>query len=493
MSREKPQTLDTKPKSQDANQALLQEKPFEILTDPDQRREMRERAREVVRHIQEKGYSNLVFLDKSARPIQTLLRTVWKQKYPKTPFPKVNFVNIGRETSGRFEQIIKDEKKITDFWERGKYLDEATPESIAELVGPEEIERIKKEYSYLADAPDGAKILVIDEYSATGRSLGLAKKILETVFPQKDSPNTPRLDVDTLAFAEADGTLFRGKAGNYMPPWSFGDLNPKYGTSGVVDPSEHRFTAEASHKMTTEMRVAVIDGEERLYKEQLQQALKSVKENDPLKKITEVYAKSHSLDSIDGDKYRHIQELLDTIAVNNRPIAEQLGALFVSLFQEKILPAILEEEAVAQELQKGLTDGDADTLGTKIPDELLNKLLEAYKRHTTARQNLSRSGSAPFELARGLVVWNEKGDIIDESSYELGKKAVSEFLHLLWETVPHEVMTVFETIQTSRYAIEELGETRKKIIEEGDSGRQNRIRQLRDEIKKVAGGKAPRS
>ncbi len=430
---------------------------YEILKDPEQRLEMRKRALEVVEDIYRGKYSNLVFLDKSARPIQTLLRTVWDQQYPEVSFPHVNFINIGREKHGKF------------------------------LLNPEEIKRIREQYSYLSNAPDGAKVLVVDEYSATGSSLKLAKKILDEVFSIGNDPTTPRLSVDTLAFAKAEGALFKSKQETYIAPWSFGNTSPNYGMSGVVDPSSESLTAEASRKMTTEMRMQILNDEQDRYREKLKQAAQSIFENDSLKKIIDGYAKSHSLESTDEDRYKHIQELLAVIAERYPNIAEQLRTLFATFFEEKILPCIIEGEAAARKLQSELADGDADSLGTRISDASLNKLLEVHDRRNAARYDFSRGGSTCNDLIRELLIWDEdRNDYEDDSFYKLGNEVRREFSLLLNMSEFREVMEVFATIQSSKQAIERLEKKKEEIVTMGESGHQRMLKKLREEIKAVA-------
>lgn len=70
-----------------------------IFTDPQERKRIRERAEALVTHIHEKNISNLILLDKSARPLTILLKETWARLYPTERGPHIMYMNIGQEVT----------------------------------------------------------------------------------------------------------------------------------------------------------------------------------------------------------------------------------------------------------------------------------------------------------------------------------------------------------------------------------------------------------
>ncbi len=126
----------------------------------------------------------VIWLDKSARPVEWLTRNLWdtlaadSETGEVPPMPKSRFVNIDREQwvntvdpsgTGKMEIDLVDQsvvRSLRSIFVEPKYkqvLDETIEAAPAEL--------------------DGKTILIIDEVKSSGRTLDIAKKFFERAFP----------------------------------------------------------------------------------------------------------------------------------------------------------------------------------------------------------------------------------------------------------------------------------------------------------------------
>ncbi len=277
-----------------------QQKPhFEVMEDSVQRRMLAERTEVLIDKVALEDISNLVLLDKSTRPIVTLFSDLWKKKFPDKSPPLINFINVGSETGRKFEEESEQYQSpgYIENKDYDKQLAKMNDSEIIKVVGQEEVDRVKKEYSYLSLAPEGAKTLVLEEYTNTGESMRLAKKILEVTFPN--------LQLDTFSFSNGDDDgyhgnqprLFKTKSGSFNPPWRvLNKTDSNYGIAGVVDNDENKLTADAANRLTPEQRKGFIDEYEQNLENSLEERkqgllkrlanypdrLKSLKEYEPI-------------------------------------------------------------------------------------------------------------------------------------------------------------------------------------------------------------------
>lgn len=59
------------------------------------REKLFERAVAVTKDIHDKGFDHVIFLDKSARPLSWIVRTIWKEYYKDEIMPKLRYLNLG--------------------------------------------------------------------------------------------------------------------------------------------------------------------------------------------------------------------------------------------------------------------------------------------------------------------------------------------------------------------------------------------------------------
>lgn len=98
--------------------------------------------------IQERP-DTIILLDKSARPVAHLLKSLWREIYPEFHTPNICFVNIGKKKNS-------------------KYSDE---DALAEL------------YKTHSQNINGKKVIIADEVVVTGESISRSKEVIEKVFP----------------------------------------------------------------------------------------------------------------------------------------------------------------------------------------------------------------------------------------------------------------------------------------------------------------------
>jgi len=137
-------------------------KPYEYkyIEDVEQRKLLFERMESVVENVIDNKIDNIIFLDKSARPLSVLFRNLYKLK-TKLPLPKINYINIGRE-----------KKNLHKSGELLRLLDSS-----------DETERIRKKYKWLKEAA-GKKALIIDELESSGQTREMALSVMGHIFPQ---------------------------------------------------------------------------------------------------------------------------------------------------------------------------------------------------------------------------------------------------------------------------------------------------------------------
>ena len=95
----------------------------------------------------------IILLDKSARPISHLLRTLWREVYPECSTPNIRFINIGREASTKY----RDESLLSQLYgAHSKFI-------------------------------NNKKVIIADEFALRGESISRARDTILNVFPDVKS------------------------------------------------------------------------------------------------------------------------------------------------------------------------------------------------------------------------------------------------------------------------------------------------------------------
>lgn len=204
------------------------EAKYDIVKDPRLRKLLAMRTVDLIEKIWDENVSQLIFLDKSARPIATLFLDLWKKFSPEQAPPKISFMHIGQRIlkSLNYHHWPSDE-------DTKRYL---------ELERRGEIKRIKEDYKYLAGAASGEKTIVVDEYSQSGNVLELSKQIVHAIFPNLEVSTFPLITSDD---EEALGDDYIGV------PWNKSGEDDQYSITGVEDPSRIRRASRSSKSSLT--------------------------------------------------------------------------------------------------------------------------------------------------------------------------------------------------------------------------------------------------
>lgn len=176
------------------------EKQYDILSNPEVRERLLRRTRELVNQIREMRIDNLVFLDKSARPLSWLMRAYWEEHIDE-PMPAVSFLNIGTsnpliEDSGNVlhskRDIHSDEERAAYNQSKGHVEEvDILSEWITEEDVPAywrkkvhaELGMVQKMRESFGDTFDGKDVLVVGDFTFSGRAQMAAISLLIEAFP----------------------------------------------------------------------------------------------------------------------------------------------------------------------------------------------------------------------------------------------------------------------------------------------------------------------
>lgn len=132
------------------------DKPF--FTE-EQKELIRLRTRELISRIVKSRVGIVVFLDRSGRPLEWMMRYGWREYGEGYDLPKIKFANIGRE-----------KKDIFDF---------APPTS--EEYANDYFDKVQKDLN--SGNEYGGAILVVDDFPSSGFSTITARSLFEHYFP----------------------------------------------------------------------------------------------------------------------------------------------------------------------------------------------------------------------------------------------------------------------------------------------------------------------
>lgn len=190
---------------------------YRILTNPEQRKILKERVIELAKQAKDVGM--ILFMDKSARPIAHLFKRVFPIFNPDTQPPDIKFLNIGIE---KFSPIVK--------WGEGQKIKPPivieqvlTQDSITQIYGKKNIEYLEKLLK-----GNGSKIkseqkrIIVDDLLHSGRSLRIALKMASLLGKEHNYKGFSFLETDQ------EKEPFIGKGGLPFMPWK--------GITGVEDP-----------------------------------------------------------------------------------------------------------------------------------------------------------------------------------------------------------------------------------------------------------------
>lgn len=181
-------------------------------------------------------YDNIIFLDKSARPVAWLMKEMWPTFASDAdgvvaPLPAINFLNIDRE-----QWVNTVDPNGTGYMDVER-VDPSVIRSLRSIfIKPQDkANGLTEEIDTTSTSLDGKNILVIDEVLSTGRTLDIANKFLRRAFPTATVSGTYWMKGVTTR----NSGLSRGNAD--LPVW----YNEKVATGrGVGDRNSYSSSSE---------------------------------------------------------------------------------------------------------------------------------------------------------------------------------------------------------------------------------------------------------
>ena len=210
------------------------EHTFIYMPSPEQRELLAKRIDGLVEQVSGEEIRNIIFLDKSARPLATLFRDLWYKKFvhDDLPIPHIYFMHIGRETGELFK------KNVSEYFSPAYLGDERYQEMLSGIPNgvfttEDEVKKLRKTYPHLTQADkNNEKIMIIDDYTHTGESISLAKKLTRAIFPNVQVSDFLISKGDDRLFVEQNPFGFE----THHAPWSYQQNEIEYGNTGVIDP-----------------------------------------------------------------------------------------------------------------------------------------------------------------------------------------------------------------------------------------------------------------
>jgi hypoxanthine phosphoribosyltransferase len=377
---------------------------FEFLADPEVREGLKIRIKEIIELCLEKKIGAVVFVDKSARPFAWLFHDVWDRLHPDIPRPEIRFINIGKQSlvnkgaekrllgevsdepwfiRGDIEEKIgkmdlsKDTLSINDVPEMWQ---ENVMNSVDEL---EELEGVFK------NSFDDKKVLIVDDYIYTGRSLLASIASLSAAFPKASFEGTAAFKSKGMGYA-----VDRKKV-----PWL---AVPSM--SGVLElPESELISARVTQEEIDKVRQSLEDK----LTVKMSEALKWMEGFEDVK-LAYVDLLTKYKDQIDSNTYEQILEILEMMSREVRKIqtSRSIEDFDKEQFEKEQLKLWELTQKVKQQLApkdlRLLTDASSD-LSCRIPTSNFD-FLDAceiqflLKDYTTVKEMLRNARTLRKEL-----------------------------------------------------------------------------------------------
>ncbi len=191
---------------------------------------------------------HVVYLDKSARPVQYLVSGLWnKLSSESSSEPEHSFVNIDKEIWLQYMNVPINRlqnPKPSDY-DFDKMDQQLLKDRIAQLraiyLKPQYIDKINEEdLSSCMNLPttlDGKRVLIVDEVESSGYTLKIALELYKRAFPEASFATAYWASPKKISWTvvENDGTESREFAASWVPFWY--DADTVYGRGiGDIDP-----------------------------------------------------------------------------------------------------------------------------------------------------------------------------------------------------------------------------------------------------------------
>lgn len=186
--------------------------------------------------IEVRPFDNIIFLDKSARPVAWLMKELWprlatdEDGHP-TPMPQINFLNIDRKQWVDQMDVNGSELLEVDHLDphvlnglRAIFAPHREKQIVHEKINDAKHRGIRlhpdefvDELSAHQTALDGKNILIVDEVRSTGRTRDIAIKLLKAAFPTATVHGTFWMSSQTARLTPRAGGIAYGNGD--LPVW----------------------------------------------------------------------------------------------------------------------------------------------------------------------------------------------------------------------------------------------------------------------------------
>lgn len=271
------------------------------------------------------GFDEVVFLDKSARPLYWMLKKMWPHMAPQSidehgqtltaPMPKVKFANIDRL-----------------FWRKNP--DQEIEEGGARRITDDDVSGLRAIFNHKENTLDGKRVLIVDEQSESGDTLRVAEKLFKQAFPDAD--------IDGFSWIRHRYTIEKGQKKYevreipmWYPPKDEKSKNFKITGRGVFNPIIDK--AKHENERFPENSYQFLSTKARLLKTEF-----SLEEQHELAAL-----RDQLLQAKDEEEERKIESQIEKIMTMGDPeslqLRKEIGQMAVDFARGKLFPAITSE------------------------------------------------------------------------------------------------------------------------------------------------------
>lgn len=170
----------------DAEEHLNEQYSYKVLDSPELRTQYVWNTERLIGRVIAQEINDIVFLDKSARPVAWLMKSLWPllgvdEDGRALAMPTVKFANIDRE---QWEPLVgRSEDK-----NGGINMNRIHPDTVDSLRGLYALKNLDRD-DRADDEPtlfDGRKLMIIDEVKSSGDTIAMSEWLFEKAFPEAE-------------------------------------------------------------------------------------------------------------------------------------------------------------------------------------------------------------------------------------------------------------------------------------------------------------------
>lgn len=161
-----------------------------VFDTPEKIELFKKRTQEMIERVIDENTDVLVFMDRSSRPLAWALQAAWDKEKLGRDMPKIKFANIGREKGELVEWM--DQPPLRYSFDTEAEWQEAVEEYWSGLDSADYVEKLSRDIKDVID--QRGKIMIVDDWSQSGFSLGLAGSFFRRNFPRNQISSATYFD-----------------------------------------------------------------------------------------------------------------------------------------------------------------------------------------------------------------------------------------------------------------------------------------------------------